>query len=253
MHTNSELAKPRPRATHVFPWLCLTLLVLLFASKTALFGRGDLEQRWGFVKILKLRGEVLVSQVRYGRDHINTRNKRVNLTRELRDQRQYAAATKEWRSVNRSSSRARGPIDVITMQSTCDLAGWLEQIGNYREAAAEHRAIFDAFERVLGLNDDATLLSLENLGEFLQTHQQPDEALTVTKLALERAKRTLANGSPMLKRYQDAYLSVQKSRLVDLSSVSDNTSDERSFPDCIRLDLHRAGGWRRESVQITGH
>ena len=63
----AEPTKEPRRQRHYFGWVMLGMVVLLFASTAALFKWGDMEKMPGFVQIWKARGDVLVSQIRFGR------------------------------------------------------------------------------------------------------------------------------------------------------------------------------------------
>src|SRR5438045_509262 len=96
---NAETPQPPRRERHLFRWFLLSLLVLLFASTAALFQWGDMESMPGFVKIWKLRGEVLVCQIRYGRDNQGTQDARLIVAKGLVAQGSYKSAENQYRAM----------------------------------------------------------------------------------------------------------------------------------------------------------
>ena len=92
MQHHAEPLQPPRRERRVFRWVVVSLTVLLLASITALFLWGDSEKLPGFAKVWKLRGELLVCQIRYGRDKDETHSARLYLAYELEEQGFYGSA-----------------------------------------------------------------------------------------------------------------------------------------------------------------
>src|SRR4051812_31310975 len=103
---NAEPSEARPRQRQLGTWLLVAMLVLLFASSAVMYRVMTMANPPDHVQIWKLRGEVLVNQLRYGRDDPSTRFARKELSFVLMDQGAYASAEKQWRSQARSYERA---------------------------------------------------------------------------------------------------------------------------------------------------
>src|SRR4051812_711607 len=94
-----EPSEPRPRQRHLGTWLFGAMLGLIFASTAALFQWGEMKYAPGFVKIWKLRGDVLATQYKYGRDSGQTLDARFALGWKLFADGSYKAAGKQFRVV----------------------------------------------------------------------------------------------------------------------------------------------------------
>src|SRR5437868_5964920 len=102
---NAEPPQPPRRERPVFRWVFLTLTLLLLASTAAFFKWGDSEKLPGFAKVWKLRGDVLVNQIRFGRDASETHAARWNLAFLLIAQGSYGAAENQYRALLASDKR----------------------------------------------------------------------------------------------------------------------------------------------------
>src|SRR5262245_56173706 len=108
MPVNAEPTNPPRRKRHRLRWIILWMMAIIFAGAFIVIKWGDSEKMPGFVKVWKLRADVLRNQVKYGRDKNETLEARRRLVRVLLAQGSYKALEKQYRAFLSSDERMKG-------------------------------------------------------------------------------------------------------------------------------------------------
>jgi tetratricopeptide (TPR) repeat protein len=113
------------------------------------------------------------------------------LIKNLFEQKKYADAETEARTLVEHSERALGPDGVTTINGRISLALATSEQGRHDEALKLLRALREDATRVLGVDDADTLRIEHTLGTCLNTLKQHNEAATLLSRVLEARNRAL--------------------------------------------------------------